>query len=91
MTNWQSVALENIAYELKNIREILEKKYIAEGEWINHISDLFPAESTIECSVCHEEQPLGIDDNYCPNCGARMGDGWISGSAITTTTEEDKE
>lgn len=42
------------------------------GEWINHFDDLFPAESSIECSVCHEEQPLGIDDNYCPNCGARM-------------------
>ena len=43
-----------------------------QGEWIVHFDDLFPEESSIECSVCHEEQPLGIDDNYCPNCGARM-------------------
>ena len=42
------------------------------GEWIKHIDDLFPAESTLECNVCHHEQPLTIDDNYCPNCGARM-------------------
>ena len=48
MSNWGIVALENIANELKNIREILEKQYRAEGEW-------------------------------------------ISGSAIITTTEEDKE
>ena len=42
------------------------------GKWIKHIDDLYPAESTIECSVCHNEQPLTIDDNYCPNCGADM-------------------
>jgi len=42
------------------------------GEWINHFDDLFPEESTIECSMCHEHQPIGIDDNFCPNCGARM-------------------
>ena len=43
-----------------------------QGEWINHFDDLFPEDSTIECSVCHEHQPMGIDENYCPNCGARM-------------------
>ena len=43
------------------------------GEWIMHIDDLFPCESTQECSVCHAEQLInGNDDNYCPNCGARM-------------------
>ena len=45
---------------------------VSEGEWIIHFDDLFPEESTIECPICHEEQPLGIDDNYCPNCGAKM-------------------
>ena len=47
------------------------------GKWIKHIDDLFPTESTIECNVCHHEQPLTIDDNYCPNCGLKMinGDG----------------
>ncbi len=42
------------------------------GRWIMHISDLFPAESTMECSNCKHEQPLIIDDRYCPNCGAKM-------------------
>ena len=40
------------------------------GEWIKHMDDLYPAESTIECSICHHHQPLTIDDNYCPNCGS---------------------
>lgn len=43
-----------------------------QGKWIVHFDDLFPEESSIECPLCHEEQPLGIDDNYCPNCGAMM-------------------
>ena len=42
------------------------------GEWILHIDDLFPAESTMECNQCHEHQPVTIDDNFCPNCGADM-------------------
>ncbi len=44
------------------------------GEWIFHTDDLYPAESTQECSVCHSEQNmLGLyDDNFCPNCGADM-------------------
>ena len=43
------------------------------GEWIMHIDDLFPCESTQECSVCHAEQLInGNDDNFCPNCGADM-------------------
>ena len=46
---------------------------VRHGHWINHYDDLFPEESTQECSVCHAEQ-MGtmLNDNYCPNCGARM-------------------
>ena len=49
-------------------------KEASEGEWIVHFDDLFPEESTQECSICHAEQYLryGDDDNYCPNCGAKM-------------------
>lgn len=54
---------------INSLPTIEERK---EGHWIKHIDDLFPADSTIECSVCHEEQYTTIDDNYCPNCGAKM-------------------
>lgn len=50
----------------------LDVQPVVRGHWIEHISDLFPADSTIECDQCHAEQPTGIDDNFCPNCGARM-------------------
>ena len=44
-----------------------------QGEWIIHADDLYPAESTQECSVCHAEQYInGNDDDYCPKCGADM-------------------
>lgn len=47
-------------------------KPVVRGEWINHCNDMFPNESTMECNQCHHEQPLIIDDTYCPNCGALM-------------------
>lgn len=44
-----------------------------QGEWIVHFDDLFPEESTEECSVCHAEQIItGNDNNFCPHCGAKM-------------------
>lgn len=49
-----------------NVRPVIH------GKWIIHTSNLFPAYSTIECDQCHAEQPAGIDDNFCPNCGADM-------------------
>ena len=42
------------------------------GVWIYHISDIFPAESTKECSICHAEQCISCDDEFCPHCGADM-------------------
>lgn len=46
---------------------------IKQGKWIYHPDDLFPAESTQECSICHEEESISLcNENYCPNCGAKM-------------------
>lgn len=44
------------------------------GHWINHFDDLFPMESTIECSACGEKEWMMtiINHNYCPHCGAKM-------------------
>ena len=42
------------------------------GKWIKHIDDIWPAESTLECNICHHEQPLSIDNNFCPFCGTDM-------------------
>jgi len=55
--------------EIESLPTIEERKV---GHWIKHFDDMFPGDSTIECSVCHEEQYTTIDDNFCPNCGARM-------------------
>lgn len=41
--------------------------------WIYHTDELFPAESKQECSNCHEEELYSLcNENYCPNCGAKM-------------------
>lgn len=46
---------------------------VQHGYWIEHTSELFPADSTVECSVCHEHvSALLANLRYCPNCGAKM-------------------
>ena len=46
---------------------------VRHAHWIYHPDDLFPSDSTQECSYCHAEEYLTLDnDNYCPNCGAKM-------------------
>lgn len=51
----------------------IEAEPVKHGHWINHFDDLFPEESTIECSVCHEHSPADMPhDNFCPHCGADM-------------------
>lgn len=53
--------------------DVVEVKH---GTWISHYDDLFPVESTQECSICHEEESISLyNENYCPNCGAKMDGG----------------
>lgn len=62
--------------ELVSALEALPLADVVQGEWIMHIDDLFPQESTQECSNCHEHETIFIrNSNYCPNCGARMKGG----------------
>ena len=66
------VGYEALSHAIARINEssFIEPKH---GEWIIHFDDLFPVESTQECSICHAEQIInGNDDNFCPNCGADM-------------------
>lgn len=43
------------------------------GWWISRYDEIFPADSSMECSVCGEEESFYLsNDNYCPNCGAIM-------------------
>lgn len=54
-------------------QETVEAEPVVHGRWIYHADDLFPAESTQECSNCHEEELLTLrNENCCPNCGAKM-------------------
>lgn len=49
---------------------------VRHGRWIEHPDDIFPLESTIECSVSGEQENVDIhNDNFCPNCGAKMDGG----------------
>ena len=46
---------------------------VRHAHWIYHRDNLFPSDSTQECSYCHKEESLTLhNDNYCPNCGAKM-------------------
>ena len=48
---------------------------VEHGKWIIHGDNLFPLGSTLECSVCHEHENITlVNNNYCPNCGAKMED-----------------
>ena len=71
---WDGTNMDIYTREVKEHLEALPPVTPARkmGRWIMHIDDLFPSESTMECSECGEHQPITIDDNYCPNCGAKM-------------------
>ena len=48
---------------------------VVRGRWIVRMSEIYPADSTIECDQCHEVQTAFISDSFCPNCGADMRTG----------------
>lgn len=58
----------------KLTKAIVDAEPVRHGHWITQYDDLFPMESTIECSICGEKEWMMtiINQNYCPNCGARM-------------------
>ncbi len=75
-------ALDEFEYKGLTIRQWADKitsgeyQPVKHGHWIEHPDDIFPLESTIECSVCGEQENVNIhNDNFCPNCGSknRMG------------------
>lgn len=68
LAEWHDEAINNRLNNLPSVDAVP----VRHGQWIYHIDDLFPAESTQECDQCHEELPLLYDDNFCPNCGAKM-------------------
>lgn len=55
-----------------NVMKELGYESMRHGHWINHFDDLYPEDSSVECSVCHEYEGIMANDNYCPNCGAKM-------------------
>ena len=64
---------ESLADEGEECEHYEQDFPVKQGEWIIHADDLYPSESTQECSVCHAEQYInGNDDDYCPKCGSKM-------------------
>lgn len=65
-------------YALKFTKRYIKKipsadvRLAVRGRWKVHYDDIWPTESTRECSECHEEVPLQIVCKFCPNCGADM-------------------
>ena len=56
--------------------DIVEISRMRHGRWIYHRDSLFPCDSRQECSCCHEEEYFTLyNENYCPNCGAKMDGG----------------
>lgn len=67
-------AREALSLLKKAIKKISPEdvRLAARGRWKVHYDDIWPTESTRECSECHEEVPLQIVCKFCPNCGADM-------------------
>lgn len=64
-------ALKNKIEEAKGYDDNAEP--VVYGWWISRYDEIFPADSSMECSVCGEEESFYLsNDNYCPNCGAIM-------------------
>ena len=65
--------IELINYTIMKLEDGDDTAPVVHGHWIYHVDDLFPTDSTQECSVCHEEEYMTLrHENYCPNCGTKM-------------------
>ena len=71
--NTKSIVWRSYASELIKSIPAADVAAVKHGYWIYHSDNLFPAESTQECSVCHEKEYATLrNENFCPNCGAIM-------------------
>lgn len=64
--------VRKIAISAVRRMEPADVRHVVRGRWKVHCDDIWPTESTQECSECHEEVSLLIDCKFCPNCGADM-------------------
>ena len=46
---------------------------VRHGRWVNHISENGATDGTY-CGICDYEVDRDARYNYCPNCGAKMGE-----------------
>ena len=71
---------EDLYLDFDDYRELNEYvqglQPVVHAKWIPHFDDLFPTDSTIECSNCGEHSALDMPyQKYCPNCGAKCDGG----------------
>lgn len=53
--------------------EVVDAESVRHGLWVNHISENGATDGTY-CSQCDYEVDRDAKYNYCPNCGAKMGE-----------------
>ena len=68
----EPIPFETMVSDLRDMKAA-DVAPVRHGHWIYHRDNLFPSDSTQECSYCREEESLTLhNENYCPNCGTKM-------------------